>query len=157
VAVAAPVKEVIASSTYPDWAGYSFAASHLVDDKYWTAWAPDPSVGGNARLKFVFEREVPIVGLRVGNGFQRIDPTEGILTSAFGKVRGVVVRVGGKPYEVGRFLESAEPQVLRFPPVVASEIEIEIFDLQTGDRFAVPAVSLLEPLTCANPALPAAP
>ncbi|MBL8783723.1 MAG: hypothetical protein JNJ59_02385 [Deltaproteobacteria bacterium] len=140
---------MIASSTYPDWAGYSFAASHLVDHKYWTAWAPDPSAGGNARLKFVFEGEVPIVGLRVGNGFQRIDPTEGILTSAFGKVRGVVVRVDGKPYEVGRFAPSAGLQVLRFPPVVASEIEIEIFDLQSGDRFAVPAVSLLEPLTCA--------
>jgi len=157
VAGAARVKEVIASSTYPDWAGYSFAASHLVDDKYWTAWAPDPSAAGSARLRFVFDKETAIVGLRLGNGFQRIDPTEGILMDAFGKVRGLVVRVDGTPYEVGRFAESAGLQELRFPAVLASEIEVEVFDLQPGDRFAVPAMSLLEPLTCAPGAPPAAP
>lgn len=55
-----------------------------MDGKYWTAWAPDPGVSGNARLRFVFEKKVAVAGVRIGDSFQRVDPVEGILHAAFG-------------------------------------------------------------------------
>ena len=48
----------------------------------------------------------------------------------------------------------AELQAIRFPPIEASEIEVEIFDAAAGERFAVPAISLLEPLVCVSASSP---
>lgn len=148
-AVAVPVQSVTASSTFPATEAFDLSPDNLIDQRFWTAWAPDPQAPGTARVKLVLAGPTRVVGIRVGNGFQRTGVAEGQLAYAFGVARGIAVHVDNKPYEVGMFV--AFDRTLRFAPVETREVELELFDVRPGERYPVPALSLVEVLTCASP------
>lgn len=63
---------ITASSVLPNWQGYTFAASNLIDNKLSTSWQPErnPDGGVGEWVMMTFSTPQKITGFEFSNGFQ---------------------------------------------------------------------------------------
>ncbi len=70
------VKDVSASTTLPDWKGYTFTPKNLIDGSTETSWQPktNKKTGGVGEwVQLQLERECTVERLEIANGLQMYD------------------------------------------------------------------------------------
>jgi hypothetical protein len=109
----------------------SYEASHLLDGDPTTAWRMDGD-GTGAVLTFTLDTGRPIATLGLINGYAKTDPATGEDRYAENRrITHVTWIVGGRAIEESLVDGSRQMQVVSFPPVRASRIELRI-DAVTG-------------------------
>ena len=74
--LSAEVKDVTASTTLPDWKGYTFTPKNLVDGSVQTSWQPKTNKkkgGAGEWVKIELKRECTLERLEIANGLQMFD------------------------------------------------------------------------------------
>ena len=131
---------VLASTVLPDGTS-SYAPENLLDGNLETAWnhcgtGCDFSglrrQGVGESLTFLFDDEIRLVGLRVANGYQKINPTLGDVWPKNNRIRTVILRTAAGDTEFG--LEDVRGlQEIRFTPVVTEFLILDIAAVYEGD------------------------
>lgn len=145
---AVKIKSISASTTLADLGDLSLAVENLVDDRYDTAWVPDPATPFPHRLRVELPSRMRVAGFRMASGFHRIDRNEGILVEAFGIPLGLAFKADGVVQDAFRLLRDVEWCTHLINPVEAEIVEFEIFDSDHGSRFENYAITELEVLVC---------
>ena len=142
-----PVRAVVASSSLPDWRGYSFRPELAFDGRLDTSWQPlRPGVG--AWIRVDFRRPVVVEGLEVANGFQREDDLGDLFVQNARVARAHVNLCGREDGPIALEFDPGRRGFSRFafPPTKTDCLTFVVDEISPGTRWPDVAVSELRVL-----------